>query len=325
MPKRSDTKATVLLALELMRRIPRKRSITARELHEQLVDSGHGRDLRTIQRQLEMLSEHFDIERDDRNRPYGYRWKEQARGMALPTLTEQESLLLALAERHLQTLLPTSLLKTLDGFFTQARANLAPHTNATRGSEWLKKVRVVSTSQPLLPPKIKPGVFEQVGNALYANQWLAVDYENAAGKRTQAEVMPLGLAQQGARLFLVCRFGGYDDERNLALHRIHAAKATFRTFERPLDFDLAQYDNDGRFGFGNGQKIKLSFRIAKDEGFHLLESPLSLDQQVTELDDTYEISATVVDSAMLDWWLRGFGEAVENVCKRALPDSGKAQ
>lgn len=318
MAKRPDTKETVLLALELLRRIPRNRKVTAKELHEQLTDTELGRDLRTVQRQLEMLSEHFEIERDDRSKPYGYSWKERARGMALPMLTEQESLLLMLAEQHLRSLLPASLMKSMDGFFTQARANLAPYSSAKREREWLKKVRVVSTTQPLLPPKVKPGVFEQVSNALYGNQWLTVDYENAAGKRTQSDLMPLGLAQQGARLYLVCRFKGYDNERSLALHRIISAKASTLTFERPKDFDLEKYDDDGRFGYGEGKRIKLTFRIDKEAGFHLLESPLSEDQQVKELDDAYEITATVVDTAQLEWWLRGFGDNLLSVTKNNI-------
>lgn len=323
MAKRSDTRETALLALEIMRRIPRKRTVTAKELHEQLADTEVGRDLRTIQRQLEMLSGYFDIERDDRTKPYGYRWKENAQGMGLPMLSEQESLLLSLAEQHLRDLLPASLIKTMDGFFVQARKNLEPYNEnkGKREREWLKKVRVVSTTQPLLPPKIKPGVFEQVSNALYANQWLNVDYENAAGKRTQADVMPLGLAQQGPRLFLVCRFKDYDNERTLALHRIISAQASTFTFERPKDFDLEKYDNDGRFGFGNGKRIKLNIVIDKENGYHLLESPLSEDQQVQKLDgDLYQITATVVNSAMLDWWLRGFGDALHSTIKENLPE-----
>lgn len=316
MPKRPDTKETAILALELMRRIPRNRSVTAKELHEQLVDTEVGRDLRTIQRQLEMLSGHFDIERDDRSKPYGYRWKEKSRGMALPTLSEQESLLLMLAEQHLRSLLPSNLMKSMDGFFVQARSNLAPYSNAKREREWLSKVRVVSTTQPLLPPKIKPGVFEQVSNALYANQWLSVDYENAAGKRTQADVMPLGLAQQGECLYLVCRFKDYDNERSLALHRIASAQASEFTFERPKDFDLEKYDDEGRFGFGTGKRIKLTFRIDKEAGYHLLESKLSEDQQVTELEDAYVITATVVESDQLEWWLRGFGDKVEIISRK---------
>lgn len=318
MSKRPDTKETVLLALELMRRIPRGRKVTAKELHEQLADADIGRDLRTVQRQLEMLSEHFEIERDDRNKPYGYRWKDRAKGLALPTLTEQESLLLTLAEQHLRNLLPTSLMKSMEGFFLQARTNLAPYSSAKREKEWLKKVRVVSTTQPLLPPKIKQGVFEQVSNALYANQWLAVEYINVSGKLSQADVMPLGLAQQGPRMYLVCRFEGYDNERSLALHRIHSAQASTLYFERPKDFDLEQYDDDGRFGFGDGNRISLTFCIDKESGFHILETPLSTDQRVKVLNNGYEICATVVETIMLNRWIQGFGSAIWNVRKVAV-------
>ena len=316
MAKRSDTIETVLLALELLHRIPRNRKVSAPELYEQLSGTKVERNLRTIQRQLEMLSEHFEIERDDRSKPYGYRWKERARGWSLPMLTEQESLLLTLAEKQLRSLLPGSLMKSMEGFFAQARSNLGQHANAKHEREWLSKIRVVSETQPLLAPKIKPGVFEEVSNALYGNRWLNLDYKNAAGKVTKAEVMPLGLAQQGPRLYLVCRFKDYDNERSLALHRINAAKASTVTFDRPRDFDLQKYDSDGRFGFGEGKRIRLSFHITKSAGAHLLETPLSTDQQVTDLGDWYEITATVVDTAQLQWWLRGFGDDVSDVQRR---------
>ena len=313
MAKRSDTIESVLLALELLRRIPRKSKVSASELHEQLLNLGVNRDIRTIQRQLEMLSEHFDIERDERNKPYGYKWKERAEGLALPMLSEQESLLLTLAEQHLRNLLPASLMKSMEGFFVQARTNLGPHANSKREREWLSKVRVVSTTQPLLPPKIVNGVFEEVSNALYGNRWLKLNYKNASGKKSDIEVMPLGLAQQGPRLYLVCRYRNYENERSLALHRIISAKASTLTFERPKDFDLQEYDDDGRFGFGEGQRIHLSFRIKKSAGFYLLESPLSADQRVVEIGDQYEITSTVVDTAQLKWWLRGFGEQVSDI------------
>jgi predicted DNA-binding transcriptional regulator YafY len=313
MAKRSDTKETVLLALELLRRIPRNSKISAPELHKQLSTTGVARDLRTIQRQLEMLSEHFEIERDERYKPYGYRWKERAKGLALPMLSEQESLLLTLAEKQLGTLLPASVMKSMDGFFVQARANIGQGAHAQLEREWLSKIRVVSETQPLLPPKIAPGVLEEVSNALYANLWLNLDYKNAGGKHSSVEVMPLGLAQQGPRMYLVCRFQGYDNERSLVLHRIISAKASTAAFNRPKDFDLQKYDDDGRFGFGEGKRIHLTFRITQKAGRFLLESPLSVDQQVTELDGQYEISATVVDTAQLEWWLRGFGDQVSDI------------
>ena len=319
MAKRSDTLETVLLAVELLRRIPRGRKITASELHQQLKHAGMERELRTIQRQLEMLSEHFEIERDDSSKPYGYRWLEQAKALAVPNLTPQESVLLQLAEEHLKNLLPPRLMKSMDAFFSQARRNLGSESSARLEREWPGKVRVVATSQPLLPPKIVSGVFEAVSEALYANRWLTLDYQNSAGKRRSITVMPLGLAQQGPRLYLVCRFDGFNNERSLALHRIRKAEASTLTFERPAEFDLQKYDDDGRFGFGEGHRVQLRFRITKDAGLHLTESPLSTDQQYVEAQDGWlEIIATVVDSAMLDWWLRGFGKAVTNIQKLSL-------
>lgn len=182
MPKRPDTLETVRLSLELLKRIPKGRSISTSELHKQLSEAGYARDLRTIQRQMEVLSEHFDIERDDSSRPFRYCWKERATGLNLPGLSAQESLLLMLAERQLKELLPARLMKSMDGFFAQARNQLDAKSASTSEREWLKKVRVVSTTQPLLPPKLVAGVFEQVSNALYNNHWLDVDYRNAEGR-----------------------------------------------------------------------------------------------------------------------------------------------
>ena len=318
MAKRPDSLETLQLSHELLRRIPKGRTITAPELHQQLMEAGYEREMRTIQRQLETLSEFYDIERDDSSKPYRYRWKENAKGLSLPGLGAQESLLLTLAEQQLRNLLPAKLMNSMQGFFRQARGQLDENGRSQPEREWLDKVRVVSTSQPLLPPKVHSNVFEQVSNALFGNQWLDVNYQNAVCKKTSSRVMPLGLAQQGPRMYLVCRFEGFDNERCLALHRMISANASTLTFERPKDFDLKQFDDNGRFGFGDGTKIRLSFLIEKDAGLHIVECPLSLDQVVVELDDPYDITATVVDSDTLDWWLRGFGERVSLVTKNLL-------
>jgi predicted DNA-binding transcriptional regulator YafY len=299
---------TVRLALELLQRIPPRVAITAETLKAQLEAAGIRRDLRTIQRQLKALCQHFDIECLDQDRPYGYRWKERAKGFSLPALGPQESLVLTLAEQQLRSLLPPKLLKSMEGFFAQARRKLGGKSSAELEGQWLKKIRVVSTTQPLLPPSIRPGILEAVSEALYANLMLHVEYKNATGQRNKSDVMPLGLAQQGARLYLVCRFDGFENERNLALHRIEAAKPTSLPFERPKNFDLNNYDGDGRFHLGDGRKVRLVFRITRSAGLHITESPLSPDQTVTEGPDHFDISATVVDSILLDHWLLGFGD-----------------
>ncbi len=329
MTQRPSNLDTLFLTLELLKRIPRLGRVSAPELKRQLDDAGLVRELRTIQRQLEELSAHFEIDRDDRSKPYGYRWKEQAKSLSLPLMTQQESLLLALAEQHLRTLLPASVMKSMEGFFNQARSKLGEvrsvnaHQTAVRSkeSEWLSKVRVVNTTQTLLPAAIKPGIFEAVSNALYSNQWLEVDYKNAKGERKQSHVMPLGLAHQGSSLYLVCRFDGFNNERSLALHRLNAATASTLNFEPPKNFDLKKFDDDGRFGFGNGKPMSLTFRITKSAGLHLLESRLSKDQTHTESTDHYEITATVVETDQLRRWLRGFGEVLKVLAPKGFMEA----
>jgi predicted DNA-binding transcriptional regulator YafY len=318
MAKRPNTMETVMLSLELLRHIERGPSrSTAPELQQKLKEIGIERNLRTIQRQLDALCDHFfpDIERNESVKPYQYRWVNEPTALAVSRLTPQESLLLQLAEEHLKNLLPAPLMRSMASFFDQAKRNLGATENKGRlEREWPGKVRVVATSQPLLPPKVDAKVFEIVSDALYRNNWLELDYQNAVGKRSNVDVMPLGLVQQGACLYLVCRYRDYDNERNLALHRILSAEQKTFTFERPEAFCLKKYDEDGRFGFGEGKKISLSFCIDRQAGAHLLESPMSTDQQVVDLgDEKLRITATVIDSAMLERWLRGFGDAIKDV------------
>ena len=275
MPQRASNLDTLLMSLEMLKRIPRVGRISAPELRQQLSDAGFVRDLRTVQRQLELLSERFDIERDDRSKPYGYAWKPNAQGFSLPNLNEQESVLLSLAEQHLNKLLPAGLMRSMQGFFDQARIQLGSHHGPTRARDWLDKVRVVGTTQPLLPPKLQPDVFETASNALYANHGMDVTYVNASGRRVDGRVMPLGLAQQGPRLFLVCRFEGYEDDRCLALHRIRKVMDSGLPFQRPTNFDLQRFDDEGRFGFGAGKMIEIVFRLPAGAALHLTESPLS--------------------------------------------------
>jgi len=317
MPRRPDNLETLHFSLELLKRIPRQRKIDSRNLQLQLKEAGYDRDMRTIQRQLESLCQHFDIECDDTSRPYGYRWKEASQGFSLPGLTEQESLLMMLAEKNLRNQLPVSLMKAMQGFFDQARRNLAhgsSSNSAKRAREWISKVRVVGTTLPMIPPKVIPDVFEQVSQALYNNCWLDIVYVNAQNKRTSAKVMPLGLAQQGVRMFMPCRFEGFDDTRNLAMHRIQVAKCSTRSFQRPADFDLQTYDDNGRFAFGHGEQIEIHLWVKDELAVILKESPLGNNQIITPSKDQqggFEIKATLIDSALLMWWIRSQGKNVQ--------------
>ena len=204
----------------------------------------------------------------------------------------------------------------MESFFKQAEYNLVYDSNKKSGSEWLNKVAIAPTSQPLLPAIIDDNIFAQISTALYQNKYLNVQYCNPSGKTHEAQVMPLALVQQGASSYLVVQ---YVDQkvRHLALHRLLKAEVSTLTFIRPK-FDLKQYMAEQRFGFGQGKKIRLIFRIRKDVGFHLTETPLSTDQKIVELEDQYQIEATVVESEMLDWWVAKFGDDIEEISRNYI-------
>lgn len=313
MAKRSNTRESLSFAFELLKRIPRSYKITAGELKGQLEGIGLVRDIRTVQRNLEMLCDHFDIEKDDRSKPYGYSWRPESKGWSMQSLSPHESLLVHLADEYLQNLLPGNIMSSLRGLFNEARYNLNPSRSRKKEREWLEKVRVVSESQPLLPPVIDSDVFKKISEALFHNRWLTLEYTNAKECLKVVEVMPLGLAQQGSRLYMVCRFKGYKNERTLAVHRIRKAMVSTFTFTRPESFRLEKYDAEGRFGFGEGRKCKLTFCISKPEGYHLLETPLSECQRIKEYDTHYRVCAEIIESMQLKRWLRGFGEDVWNI------------
>ena len=306
------------LSIEILKRIPKKWKISAPEMQKKLANAGYERSLRSIERQLLNISEQFDIERDTQSKPYGYKWKSQAEGLNLPTLSIEENVLLTLADKHLKNLLPEKLHQSLDGYFKQAKSMLLHDTLSTSNTqkEWLEKVDVVSPTQPLIAPEINQDIMTIVSNALFDNRWLEIKYRNANDYEKEYRVMPLSLVQQDVRLYLVCRFEGYENERNLAIHRIKSARQQTLTFKPPTEFKLKNYIAQGRFSIGEGEKINLTFVVLKEAGKHLFETPLSKNQKIIDRDKYLEISADVIDSEILNRWLTSFGKDIINIEKK---------
>lgn len=235
-----------------------------------------------------------------------------AQGLNLPLLSSPEALLLQLAKSELADLLPARTLHTLAPLFGSARQQLDAAASPIAERRWLKNIQRVPESLPLLAPRLAPGIFEAVSDALYEVRTLNLIYRNAQGKRKQAEIWPLGIVQQGKRLYLVCRFADFDNERILALARISQARLGV-AFVYPEDFDLAHYIEEGHFGIRRGPQVTVSFRIDKAIGQHLAESPLSSDQRITDEGERLFISVTLFETELLHRWLRGWGEALTDL------------
>ena len=54
---------------------------------------------------------------------------------------------------------------------------------------------------------------------------------------------------------------------------------------------------------------------------HLTETPLSEDQQITADGETNILTATVIDSWQLHWWVKSMGAQIQVLEPKALRDS----
>ncbi len=321
MGRRNNDMDNIFFLLDILRIIPRQpRKITANEVHQKMQDLGYERNIRSIQRQLKALVERFpELICDERDREYSYCWDKNAPAFVVSGLTEQQSLLLKLAEQQLAYMLPANLFESMKPFFTQADHNIHFESKNKQSSEWLDKICAMPPTQPLIPAKIKEGVFEAVSTALYNNQYLNINYKTRADYQYNATILPLALVQQQASQYLVARYKDKSDNRLFALHRIQSAEISTLHFERPTDFNLKEYQKSGELGFWNEGLIKLSFCVDKGAGYHLTETKLSEDQVILEeTDEYYRIQATVADNEMLEWWIRSFADNVWDIVKEKI-------
>lgn len=316
MSKRSSNLEAVRLSLEILKRISRYREITSTELKNQLAEAGINRDIRTIQRTLNFLVGNFSIECSE-GKPRRYKWKAKAEGLLIPSLGENEALMLALAERHLQTLLPQSSLPSLDSVLHSANS-LLEEKKGSHGA-WIDKVRNAYPTPVLIPPRIEDEVLEEVSKCLFENLKLRVKYQNRLGEVREHFVMPMGLVNRAQVLYLIVMYDDLKTPYRLAIHRMKSAKAMTIKFEPPESFDIDKCIETYGFSPGHLEPVKLEFFIKENVGMHLTESKLSEDQTWETSDDEFHIKATVRDSVELRHWLRGFGNDIRDITMNGLP------
>ncbi|BBF23223.1 helix-turn-helix transcriptional regulator [Sutterella megalosphaeroides] len=304
----SDT----LIYLSILRRIPRARWISSTELRRQLSAAGIEMSPRRLQRYLKALSSSPDLGVECRtgSKPYGYRRTDTGNDTTFASLLPHEGLLLRLAREHLRYQLPRELTDALAPLFDAAIDATASRDEASRANAWLKKVSFVSSTVPMVPPDIKPRIFDVVSEALYKDVKLRIRYRNVRDEEREAAVSPLGLVQQDVRLYLVCRFEGYDDVRHLALHRLLDAEILDCPVDRPEGFDLDSYVAQRHFNYANRGKIRLILEFTSAEtARNLKETPFVGQTSFETLPDgAWRVEAVVDDTVILDGWIAAWRE-----------------
>ncbi|MFN4327638.1 MAG: helix-turn-helix transcriptional regulator [Limnobacter sp.] len=307
------------LKIKVLECIGQAAMLTSDDIHQQLKAEGIDRDKRSIQRALGELAEEGLLVREDNSRPYRYKRVKGAHSFSLTTLKPSESVLLLLAERYLEDILPSSLSSVFTAHFQEARAILGNNKGrAYLEKQWLDKVRVIPATQPLLPPAINHDAFHQLSDALYNNKVLDIEYKTLNGKVSSHRVEPLGLVQQGSRTYLIAKKQNKSKAVAWAVHRIQSAHMTSHSFTPMENFNLDDIEQEARINWGLGEKVKVKFWMSKSSGQNLLETPLSADQTAKPVEGGFQFEATVVDSLLLTRWVQSYGENIQGFSKHPV-------
>ncbi len=322
---------TLLRQWAMLRMIPRApRKISTAEIRSRL-DSEYGYhvNVRTLQRDLERLSAVFELERDDRSKPYGWSWRKMKALEITPSMDTDVALTFYLAEQQLKRLLPSPALQHLRPYFDVADTVLKSAALSPL-SQWRSKVRALPEGQRLIPAKVQTKVLETVYEALLENRRFCTLYRARDSEASSSyEVNPLGLVVRNAITYLVCTLWDYTDVRVLSLHRMDKPEHIDAKATKPRDFSLDRYIESGAFGFpcydGDIRKIRLKAIFEPSAAYHLQELKLSTDQMLTEqTDGRILLEATVLQTGELEWWLQAFGDLVEVTAPKSLRDAFRA-
>ena len=308
----------------MLQQVPRyPTKTTTRCLKDYLEEAGFEVTQRTVQRDLKALSQVITgLQVDgDKDIP-GWSWAKDTMLKEIPSMDANMALTFKLANSFLDAMFPPAVLDRLHPYFDCAD-NVLQQIDIAGYRNWGDKVRIFSRTQPLVPAIISEETAAVIYEALFGGKQIRARYMRRDGDEVEYNIHPLGLVFRESVVYLVATIWEYSDLRQLALHRFQSCSVLEHDAVVPEDFDLDQYLAQGNFEYGDieGKQMHLKALFSNWAGQHLLETPLSHDQVVSEAGEgELLVEATVKDSWQLRWWLMGFGCNVEIISPQALRD-----
>jgi predicted DNA-binding transcriptional regulator YafY len=295
--------------LDTLKLVPRSRWANTAEIHDQLLALGHEVTRRTVQRDLEALATSYDIECDRRDKAFAWRWAAGAQMPVIPSLDLSKALAFQFMDKELGELMPSSVKEALAPWLKEAQrvVQAGGNVGATR---WLRKVAFEPLGPPLQPARVAPGTLSLVIEALYLERQVTAEYKGRyeTGFKT-VRVHPLGLLKTGLVTYLVVRFDGYQDVRQLAAHRLRRVRILDAAAVGPKGFELQTYLKSEGLTGGGGQLCTVHLEMIDQAAAHLQDTPLASDQVIQSCEHKpgwVSVRATVMDSPRLAWWISGF-------------------
>ncbi len=316
----------LLRQLTMLRRIPRfPGKISTRQLMTDLESEGFDVAQRSIQRDLNNLSNIFPTLKSDGNQDVaGWCWAQDTPVHDFPAIDLSTALTFKLAQTFLTQLIPLTVMDMIRPYLDRADRVLKT-LDKTGYAAWPEKVRIIPRTQPLIPAVIKPDVLKVIYDALLNERQFRGRYRRRSADEAEYDFHPLGLVFRESVVYLIATVWDYPDPRHYALHRFTQCVPLSDRSAQPEGFSLDAYVDTGTFQYACGKDIKVTLLFSSAVAIHLLETPLCTDQQITPTrDGRVRITARVKNSDQLRWWLLGFGDRVEVMRPKALREEFKA-
>ncbi|WP_326518283.1 helix-turn-helix transcriptional regulator [Acinetobacter sp. CAAS 2-6] len=312
-----ETSNSLYRQWQILSRLSTGKWMGTRELQEILQREGIDISLRTIQRDLNQISQRFPIE-SNKTVPQGWRWRSDAPIQSLPHMTSSQAVTFMMVEEHLKHLLPPSLIEEMNPWFDLARRSLSTQNNVR---QWVNRVRIVPATQPLIPPVVERQAQQAIYEGLLQDKQIECLYRSRAaqGEDRRYTLNPLGLVQKGAIIYLVCTRHDKSDVQTFALHRFKSATVLNSRALHPVDFNIDEYIESGALGFRVDfniptHQVQLHLVMHENDASYFYESQLSKDQIIQPYhENQVEVIATVPFTSQLVWWLRSFGKKIISI------------
>lgn len=299
---------------------------TTEEILDYLTAEGVNQTLRTVQRDLAFLADIFPLQCDRDGHEVRWYWLRDSRTELMAGLSFSDSISLLLVKSSLTSLLPKLLFKGLESQFSLAASTLS---KSKALANWSQKFASVGPELSSSPPTIDEQVLERVQNAVLREQQLEVSYQAIHQSEPKTyQLVPLALLLRGQVLYLLATVGEHTDVRRFAMHRMLAAEL-YGEANLKRDFKLQGYLDAGGMQFTSESSaglITFKARVKVQQANHLEEQPLSGDMQLSKINDEWcLLTATVIDSWQLRWWIMSHAANIEVLEPAALRQEIKHQ
>lgn len=225
------THEQILFAFELYHRIPRGRKVTAQDLKLELENAGIRRDIRTIQRNLDVIVQYLGVDKDTNSKPYGY----SKRYTSYLGFNASEMLLLTLAEKTLISNLSKQTSPIIQRAFQILREQSPLTLKFKYQAQLQDKIAVLQSPKSIIDFSLN--VLDSLSYALCYQYSVNLSF---TGKQQTLKVKPLGILQLSDELMLVVE----NQEGEINTHKLsniqHLEVSTFH-FEYPKNFNLSRY------------------------------------------------------------------------------------